>query len=132
METERIHYFTPKFWPDREHRAAPDDEALLEDEPAMTDVLRYRQNMRLYYRNWMDVWQTYSYFTNYGVIAIPLIALFTWSWQVFIILAVPFFFFKRYIGKRLWGLRCLGIIVQGLFDRQLSEHFGYLLPFDDE
>jgi len=132
METDRITCFKPKLWPDREHRAAPDDGALLEDEPAMTDILRFRQSIRLYYRNWIDVWRTYCYFTNYGVFVIPLIALLTWSWQVFIILAVPFFFIKRFINRKFWGLRNLAILVQGLFDRQLSENFGYLLPFDDE
>ena len=132
MEPDRINCFKPKFWPDREHRNVPGDEALLEDEPAMTDLLAYRQKMRLYYRNWIDVWRTYCYFTNFGVIVIPLIAVITWSWKVFFLLALPYCSFKRYVNRRLWSLRKLGILVQGLFDRQLSEYFGSLLPFDDE
>jgi len=132
MEKQKIIYFRPKFWPDREYRKPPDGSRLLVDEPAITDVMRFRQEMRLYYRNWIDVWRTYSYFTNYGIIVIPLIGLLSRSWIVFLALAIPFMIFKRHIGNKLWDLNGLRIIVPGVFDYLLTPVFGYLPPFEDE
>lgn len=132
METQKIIYFRPKFWPDKENRRHPDDSKLAGDEPPITEVLRYRQEMRLYYRNWIEVWRTYSYFTNYGIYVIPIIGLITWSWIVFLALAVPFVIFKRHIGNKLWNLHGIKFLIPGLLDADLVKHFGYLLPFDDD
>ncbi|MBE0675994.1 MAG: hypothetical protein IH591_15160 [Bacteroidales bacterium] len=132
MEEQKVFYIKPRFWPERENRKPPDDTFLLDDEPSIVEKLRYRQQMRLYYRNWIEVWRTYSYFTNYGVFVIPLIALLAWSWKLFVILAIPFFIFKRHIGNKLWGLNGLRIIIQVMFDKELVQHFGYLPPFEDE
>lgn len=132
MEERKVIYINPRFWPDRENRKLPDDTFLLDDEPSIIEKLRFRQQARLYYRNWIEVWRTYSYFTDYGIIAIPLIGLATWSLKVFLMLAIPFLFFKRYIGNRLWNLNGLRIIIQGFFDPELVEQFGTLPPFEDE
>jgi len=132
METQKTFYFKPKFWPDREYRKCPDDSKLLVDDPAITDVLRYRQEMRLYYRNWIEVWRTYSYFTNYLFIVIPLIGLLSWNLFVFLVLAIPFLVFKRHIGKKLWSFAGLRILIQGFMDPQLRPVFGYLTPFEDQ
>lgn len=131
MEKQKTIYFKPKFWPDREYKKCPNDSKLLVDEPAITDIIRYRQEMRLYYRNWIEVWRTYSYFTNYGIIVIPLIGILSWNLIVFLAFAVPFLIFKRYIGNKLWGLMGLRILVKGLMDPQLVPVFGYLPPFED-
>ena len=132
MKTQKIIFFRPKFWPGKEYRKLPDSSKLLADEPAITDLLRYRQEMRMYYRNWIEVWRTYSYFTDYGIYVIPIIGLITWSWIVFLALAIPFVIFKRHIGNMLWNLHGLRFLVPGFLDKDLVKHFGYLPPFDDE
>ena len=132
MKEQKVFYIKPRFWPERENRKRPDDTFLLDDEPSIVEKLRYRQQMRLYYRNWIEVWRTYSYFTDYGIFVIPLIALAAWSWKLFVVLAIPFFIFKRHIGNKLWGLNGLKIIIQGFFDPELVQQFGYIPPFEDE
>jgi len=130
-EKEKVFYITPKFWPDREHRQRPDDSFLLEDDPAITDIYRYRQEVRLYYRNWIEVWRTYSWFNMWMPIAAPIIGLLAGSWIVTVSLLVFYVVFARIIGRKKHSLSFYRIFVPGLFDGMITEHFGPPIPFED-
>jgi hypothetical protein len=132
MEKVRRYYFRLKFWPDKEHRKTLSDACLLEDEPNIYELLKYRNGMRLYYLNWFDVWETYSWLTTYfPPVIIPLVWIISGSWIAGVSLIVLWFWSKRFIvGKyryALWGIK---ILIPGLFDRQLTEKFGPLPPFE--
>lgn len=131
MENVKVYYIKPKFWPDRENRKRPDSSCLLADEPAITDIFRYRQEVRLYYRNWIEVWRTYSYFNMYTPLLIPVAGLLLHSWIAAVAVAALWIGWARIIGYykyRLWSLK---ILIPGLFDRMISEQYGELLPFED-
>ena len=131
MEKEKVYLFTPKFWPDREHSKRPDDSFLLADDPAITDIFRYRQEMRLYYRNWIQVWRTYSWFNIWMPLAAPVIGLLAGSWIVTVSLLLFYVVFARIIGRKKYSLWAYKILVPGFMDEKISQQFGTLLPFDD-
>ena len=131
MEKEKVYLFSPKFWPDTEHRKRPDDSFLLADDPAITDIYRYRQEMRLWYRNWIEVWRTYSWFNMWMPLAAPVIGLLSGSWIVTAALLAIYVVFARIIGSRKHSLWSYRILVTGLFDRMIAEHFGTPIPFED-
>lgn len=132
MNNDHVIYFSPKFWPDRQSRKCPNDSKLLVDEPNPFDVLEYRQAVRLWYRNWVPVWRTYSYYTNFGVLVVPLAGLLTWNIFVFLALALAWVAAKRYIGKKLWDFMCIKYLITGLMDKELIPVFGNLQAFDEE
>ena len=132
MENENDYTFELKFWPDEENRECPSDECLLVDEPAMIDILRYRQQMRLYYLNWFDVWETYSYMNRFTILLAPLVFLLTWKWYAPIIVILLWIVFCRIIGRKTHRLWSIKILIPGLFDPDLTEHFGNLLPFTEK
>ena len=132
MDNENDYTFELKFWPDRENRRCPSDECLLADEPSMFDILHFRQQVRLYYLNWNDVWETYSYMNRYTIFLVPIAFLLTWKWCAPIIVILLWVVFCRIIGRgtrEMWALRAL---IPGLFDKDLAAHFGNLLPFDEK
>ena len=134
MEKRKIYYFKFKLWPDREHRKMPSDARLLEDESNMYELLKYRNEVRLWYLNWFDVWETYSWLTSCHVLlAVPVIWVITGNWIPAVSLIFLWVFVKRFIvGKHknmLWGIK---ILVPGFIDPVLEKHFGPLLPFISE
>ena len=131
MEKQKVWYFTPKFWPDREHRKMPDDSLLLVDDPSITDIYRYRQEMRLYYRNWIQVWRTYSWFNMWMPLAAPVTGLLARSWIVTVALLVFYVVFARIIGRRKHSLWAYRMLVPGLFDGMIAEHYGPPIPFEE-
>ena len=131
MEKEKVWYIQPKFWPDREHRKRPDDSFLLADDPAIIDIYRYRQEVRLYYRNWIQVWRTYSWFNMWMPFAAPVIGLIAGSWIVTVSLLIFYVVFARIIGRKKHSLSFYRIFVPGLFDGMITEHFGPPIPFED-
>lgn len=131
MEKQKVWYFTPKFWPDREHRKLPDDSLLLVDDPSITDIYRYRQEMRLYYRNWIQVWRTYSWFNMWMPLAAPVTGLLARSWIVTVAMLVFYVVFARIIGHRKHSLWAYRMLVPGLFDGMITEHFGPPIPFEE-
>lgn len=126
--------FNLKFWPDNKFRKLPSDEFLLADEPNIFEMLKYRNEVRLYYLNWSDVWDTYSYITTWYIpLFILLFGILTLSWIGTVLLILLLFGTKHYIiGKNRNNLRLLRILIPGLFDEQLSTYFGPLLPFSHE
>ncbi len=131
MEKEKVFYLKPKFWPDRDHRKKPDDSFLLADDPAIADIFRYRQEVRLYYRNWIGVWRTYSWFNMWMPLAAPVTGLLAGSWIVTVVLLVFYVVFARIIGRKKHSLSFYRIFVPGLFDGMITEHFGLPIPFED-
>ena len=131
MEKEKVFYLKPKFWPDRDHRKKPDDSFLLADDPGIADIFRYRQEVRLYYRNWIGVWRTYSWFNMWMPLAAPVTGLLAGSWIVTVVLLVFYVVFARIIGRKKHSLSFYRIFVPGLFDGMITEHFGLPIPFED-
>ena len=134
MEKVKRYYFRLKFWPDKEHRKIPSDACLLQDEPNIYEMLKYRNEVRLWYLNWFDVWETYSWLTTYYVpLLIPAIWIITGNWILGVSLIILYVYCKRFIiGKyknMLWGMKFL---VPGFIDPKLEPHFGPQLPFVSE
>lgn len=131
MEKEKVYVLIPKFWPDREYRRQPDDPFLLEDDPAITDMFRYRQEMRLYYRNWIQVWRTYSWFNMHTPLLAPIFGLIFHSWLAAGAVLLFYVVFARIIGKYKYRLWAYKMLVPGFMDEKISRQFGSLLPYDD-
>ncbi|MFZ2338926.1 MAG: hypothetical protein WAW07_04290 [Bacteroidales bacterium] len=131
MEKENVYLFTLKFWPDREYRRQPDDSFLLEDDPSITEMFRYRQEMRLWYRNWIQVWRTYSWFNMQTPLLAPAIGLIFHSWLAAGAVLVFYVIFARIIGKYKYRLWAFKMLVPGFMDEKISQQFGSLLPYDD-
>ncbi|MBE0676688.1 MAG: hypothetical protein IH591_18680 [Bacteroidales bacterium] len=131
MEKEKVYFFTPKFWPDWEYRRQPDASFLLEDDPAITDMFRYRQEMRLWYRNWIQVWRTYSWFNMHTPLRAPVLGLIFHSWLAAGVVLAFYVIFARVIGKYKYRLWAFKMLVPGFMDEKISQQFGTLLPYDD-
>ena len=112
----------------------PSDACLLEDEPNIYEMLKYRNEARLWYLNWFDVWETYSYITLYHVpLAIVVIWIVTGNWLLGVSLIILWAWSKRYIiGKHKDMLWFIKLMVPGFIDPKLEPHFGPLLPFVSE
>jgi len=80
MKSGKIIYFKLKFWPDKENRKIPEDNDIDFDNLNVYALLRYRNEMRLYYRNWVAVWRTYKYFTRFIPLLLPITWLFSTYW----------------------------------------------------
>lgn len=132
MTTQKTIYFRFKLWPDREHRKMPDSTLIGADEPEIADLYRFRMGTMLYYRNWMDVWMTYTYINTFALLLIPLAGLIAWTWIASAVTAVIWFLWVRFVNSRRYRLRMLKILITVLFDKKLVPHFGSLLPFEDE
>jgi hypothetical protein len=132
MKTEKVYFFKPGFWPDRKHRQKPDDSFPLADDPSIADIYRYRQEVRLCYRNSIDVWGTYSYFNRWMPIAAPIIGLLAHSWIVTVALLVFYFAFARFIGREKHSMLFYKIVVPGQPDGMITEHYGPPIPFEGD
>lgn len=124
-------YFRFKLWPDREHRKMPADDCLLPDEPNIYEMYRFRQEVWAYYRNWIDVWRTYSWLNMFTPLLIPVVGLLAQSWLTAIAFTILYVGWARFIGKKKYSLWTLKILVPGFIDPKLVPHFGSLLPFED-
>jgi hypothetical protein len=131
MDKQNVNSFRLKFWPDRENRKFPSEERLLEDEHNVYEMMMYRNEFRLYYLNWVDVWETYSYITRYYV---PPAILVTWlatgNWILGVSMFILWAWSKYFIvEKKKDNLMKLGVLVPGLFDCQIIKIYGPQLPF---
>ena len=128
------YYFRLKFWPNREHRKIPSDECFLEKEPNIYEMLKYRNEVRLWYLNWFDVWETYSYITHYHI---PLLIIFVWimsgNWILGSLLTIVCAYCRYFIIYKHKDMR-LGVklLVPAIVDPKIEPHFGQQLPFVSE
>jgi hypothetical protein len=134
MVEKKKNYFSLKFWPDREHRRWPSDENLDFDNPDLFEMLKYRNEMRLFYINWYDVWETYNYIhIRFVPFLMPCIWLITGKWTIALPMGFLWIFFKGYVidRHRNW-LAGVKLLVPMLVDKMILEHYGPQLPFDSE
>jgi hypothetical protein len=131
MDKQNVHYFRLKFWPDRENRKCPTGAQFLEDEDNIYEMMKYRNEFRLYYLNWVDVWETYSYITRYYVLPAILVTwVLTGNWILGVSLVILWAWSKYYIiEKEKDILKTMGIFVPYLFDRKIVKIYGPQLPF---
>ena len=129
MKKDKIILFKWKFLPDKENRKCPDSRKIDNDNPYQ--LLRWRQELRLWFHNWRNVWYTYRYLLNFY----PFIGLAVWvisgSWiagLTTLSLYIPMYLFIR---KKINFLDQLEILMPVVIDRILTPVFGNLPRFDE-
>jgi hypothetical protein len=127
MKKEKIILFKWKFLPGRESRKCPDSRKIDYDDPYQ--LLKWRQDVRLWVHNWRNVWYTYSYLLNYY----PYFGLAVWlisgSWiagLATLALYIPMYLFIR---KKISFLDQLEIVMPAMIDPLLTPLFGSLPKF---
>ena len=119
--------FRWKFFPDKENRKTPDCRKYDCDDPYQ--LLKWRNNVRLFFLNWRYVWYTYKYLLKY----FPLIGLVVWdlsgSWIAGLATLTIYIPLRIIIDKKISTLDQLQFLMPGLIDPQLTPLFGNLLPF---
>lgn len=132
MKPDKTILFTPKFWPDKENWSHPSDEGIDFDNLNLMLLLAYRQKLRLYYRNWVNVWRTYAYFSKYAFASVPLLWIVTKSWLLAITELAILIAATIIVHKKLDHFNKFRFLIPGLLDSYLVDQFGELLPFEDE
>ena len=127
---EKIIYFNWKFVPGRENRKTPDCRKI--DCDNQFQLLKWRQDVRLYFLNWRNVWYTYRYLLKY----FPFLGLLVWalSGSLMTGLAIAAFYVpvRVFIYRKISTLDQLEILMPGLIDPQLIPVFGNLPGFNEE
>jgi hypothetical protein len=128
MAEEIIYYITPKFWPDKEDKDLPLDKDVDYTNPF--DVLKHRQKVRLFYRNWVEVWRTYAYYSKWAIGVVPLVGVLTnskWATGVTFILWLSF---RIYFSRKLTSIVKFKFIATAILDRFIEPHIGPIEPFE--
>jgi hypothetical protein len=132
MKNKKVRYFKLKFWPDKENRKTPEDRDTGENNENVVELLKLRNEYRLYYRNWIHVWRTYHYITRYlpalGILLGLLFQSYLAAGIVLLFWPAAWFFTKR----KMKDLDTMAYLIPGLFDRDLEPHFGKQPPFTDD
>jgi hypothetical protein len=127
LKKEKYIDFSWKFVPDKENRKTPDCRKYNCDDPFQ--LLRWRNDVRLFFLNWRNVWFTYKYLLNY----FPFLGLLIWllSGSLISVLATITIFIplRIVIYKKISTLDKLEILMPLFIDSQLTPVFGSLLPF---
>lgn len=128
MRTDNDLYFTPKFWPDKDNKEIPLDEKVDYNNPY--EVLRHRQEVRLFYKNWVQVWRTYAYFSKRVIIITPIVYLLTSSlWATGI--SIAFSLASRiYFTRKLESILKFKMLATSLLDQFIIPHISPLEPFE--
>jgi hypothetical protein len=129
MAKQKIIGFTWKFLPGREHRKTPDSRDY--DCDNLFQLLEWRQELRLWFLNWRNVWYTYRYLLNFYPYLGLLVLLITSSWAwggATLVLYVPM---RLYLDKKISFLDQLEILMPVFIDRKLIPVFGNLPKFNE-
>jgi hypothetical protein len=121
-------YFTPKFWPDSKHRFVPLDEHVDYQNPF--EVLKHRQEVRLFYRNWVQVWRTYAYLSSWLIGLVPIVYILSNSlWAAGIALGACLVC-KIFFTRKLDSWTKFKYLASGLLDQHIVPYLGSLEPFE--
>jgi len=130
MKKEKIILFKWKLLPDRANRKCPDSSKIDNDD--LYQLLKWRQELRLWFHNWRDVWYTYRFMLNFY----PLLGLLAWILSGSLIaglavlsIYIPLYLFVR---KKISFLDQLEILMPVFIDRRLSPVFGSLPGFSED
>jgi hypothetical protein len=122
--------FNWKFFPDRDNRKTPDSRDYDCEDPFQ--LLRWRNDVRLFVINWRNVWYTYRYLLNFW----PFLGLLAWvltgsciAGASIIALYVPI---RIFLWKKISFLDNLVQVMPAFIDRKLIPVFGKLLPFTSD
>jgi hypothetical protein len=121
-----------KFFPDKENRKLPKDRVCGENNENKIELLKLRNELRLYYRNWIDVWRTYHYGTRYILAVGIIIGLVFQSYIVTGIIALFWPVVWYFTKKKMKELDSMAMLISGFLDSDLDSNFGSLLPFSDD
>jgi hypothetical protein len=130
MRNKKYIDFTWKFHPDKENRKTPDSRKF--DNNDLFQLLKWRNDVRLFILNWRNVWYTYSYLLNYYPFLGLLVWVLTGSWIAgasVLSLYVPI---RIYLWKKISFLDNLVQLMPVFIDRKLTPVFGKLLPFTSD
>jgi hypothetical protein len=130
MRKEKYIDFSWKFFPDKENRETPDSRKI--DDNDLFQLLKWRNDVRLFILNWRNVWYTYRYLLNYY----PFLALLVWlvsgSWIAGIAALSVYIPLRIIIDRKISFLDQLQILMPAFIDQKLIPVFGKLLPFTSE
>lgn len=125
-----IIYFKWKFLPDWEHRKIPNFEE--EDSDNLYKLYAWRQELRLYYLSWRNVWYTYKYLLRF----IPLVGLIVFGLSgsyiaagIVVFSTLPLLIF---INRKIESQNQMRFFIPGIVDAHLTPIFGSLPPFAEE
>ena len=127
MSKKKYIDFNWKFLPNLENRKTPDSRKIDCDDPLQ--LLKWRNDVRLFFLNWRNVWYTFKYLLKY----FPLLGLLIWvlsgSWITGLAALACYIPLRIFIDKKISFLNQLEILMPGLIDQQLTPLFGNLIPF---
>ena len=129
MKKAKIILFKWKLLPDRENRKCPDSRTIDNDD--LYQLLRWRQELRLWFRNWRDVWYTYRYLLTFYRWLALLVWVLSGSWiagLATIALYIPMYLFIR---KKISFLDQLEMVMPMMIDPLLTPVFGSLPKFSE-
>jgi hypothetical protein len=128
MAKDKSIYFNWKFLPNKEHRKTPDSRDY--DCDNLFQLLEWRQELRLWFLNWRNVWYTYRYLLNFypylGLVVLLLTGSWTWGLST-LLMYVPM---RLYLDKKISFLDQLEILMPGIIDSKLIPVFGNLPEFN--
>jgi hypothetical protein len=122
--------FSWKFFPDKENRPIPDSRKIDSDD--MFQLLKWRNDLRLFFLNWRYVWYTYKYLLKYYPILSVVVWAISGSWIAGLAVLSIYIPLRIIIDKKISTLDQLQFLMPGLIDPQLTPVFGNLLPFTNE
>ena len=129
MSKEKVIIFNWKFLPSKEHRKTPDSRDY--DCDNLFQLLEWRQELRLWFLNWRNVWYTYRYLLNFYPYLGLVVLLFTGSWVVGLATLILYVPMRLYLDKKISFLDQLEILMPVFIDRKLTPVFGNLPEFNE-
>ena len=129
MSKEKVIIFNWKFLPGKEHRKTPDSRDY--DCDNLFQLLEWRQELRLWFLNWRNVWYTYRYLLNFYPYLGLVVLLFTGSWVVGLATLILYVPMRLYLDKKISFLDQLEILMPVFIDRKLTPVFGNLPEFNE-
>jgi hypothetical protein len=129
MAKDKSILFNWKFLPGKEHRKTPDSRDY--DCDNLFQLLEWRQELRLWFLNWRNVWYTYRYLLNFYPYLGLLVLLITSSWVVGLATLLMYVPMRLYLDKKISFLDQLEILMPVFIDRKLTPVFGNLPEFNE-
>lgn len=127
MKKEKYINFSWKFLPGIENRQIPDSRKI--DCNDMFQLLKWRNDVRLFCLNWRNVLYTYKYLLKY----FPFLGLIIWavsgSWIAGLTALTVYIPLRIIIDKKIYFLDQIQSMIPGLIDPQLTPVFGNLSNF---
>jgi hypothetical protein len=121
-------YIELKFWPDKENRECPSDENVDYDNPY--EILKHRQKLLLFYRNWISVYRTYYFILKWAIIVVPIVQMISNSLWASGITFIIWGLGMIYTYKKLILFFKFKFLAIHLVDPLITPYFGKLEPFD--